>query len=402
MADGETEGIRNGAVLIEDGIITYAGPEDGLDREMTRGLPMLDAEGGLVSPGLVDCHSHLVFMGSRSDEFLARSAGLSYEEISRRGGGLMRTVRATREASRDELHDAALARVWRFLAQGVTTVEAKSGYGLDLPSELRILEVIRDLDLETPADIVSTFLGAHAIPPEVRSRREAHVDAIVNEWIPAVAEAGLARFCDVFCESVAFSVPEASRILSAGLDHGLKPKIHADQLSRTGGTRLAAEIGAVSVDHADFADADDIARLAGTGTVAVLLPGCPVSLAQPRFPPGRPLLDAGLRVALSTDFNPGSSVTMNLTLMGTFALAYMGLTLRETWAALTTHAAAALGLDHHVGRLVPGFQGDLAIFHDPDPCGPFYEYGGSSLARVVKRGRVVVQRSTSGEVGLAM
>lgn len=397
----DAEGVRDAAVVIRDGKVVFAGPEADLNRESVRDLPILDAEGGLVVPGLVDCHTHLVFAGSRADEFEARGAGLSYEEITRRGGGIMRTVMATRAASRDELFEAALPRVWKALALGVTTMETKSGYGLTLESEVRILEVIQELDRATPVDLVPTFLGAHAVPPEVRDRRADHVRAIAREWIPEVASRGLARFCDCFCETVAFTRAEAEEVLRAGLDAGLLPKVHADQLSRSGGTRLAAEVGAVSADHLDFADRQDIEALARRGVVGVLLPGCAVSLGQTRFPEGAPLAEAGVKVALSTDFNPGSSMTQNLYLMGTLAMAYMGMSVAQTWAAVTCHAAEAVGLGHRVGRLVPGHDGDLVVFHGDDPRIPFYEFGGSHVARVVKRGVVVVQRSRRGEVSFA-
>lgn len=397
----DVEGIRDAAVVVRDGTVVFVGPEADLNRESVRDLPILDAEGGLVVPGLVECHTHLVFAGSRADEFEARGAGLSYEEITRRGGGIMRTVNATRTASRDELFEAAIPRVWKALALGVTTIETKSGYGLTLESEIRILEVIRDLDRATPVDLIPTFLGAHAFPPEVRDRRRDHVRAIVREWIPEVASRGLARFCDCFCETVAFTRAEAEEVLRAGLDAGLLPKVHADQLSRSGGTRLAAEVGAVSADHLDFADRQDIEALARRGVVGVLLPGCAVSLGQTRFPEGAPLAEAGVKIALSTDFNPGSSMTQNLYLTGTLAMAYMGMTVAQTWAAVTRNAAEAVGLGHRVGRLAPGYDGDLVVFHGDDPRIPFYEFGGSHVARVVKRGAVVVQRSRRGEVSFA-
>lgn len=394
-------GTRDAAVVIRDGTVVFAGPESDLNRDSVRDLPILDAEEGLVVPGLVDCHTHLVFAGSRADEFEARGAGLSYEEITRRGGGIMRTVEATRRASRDELFESAIPRVWKALAFGVTTIEVKSGYGLTLESEVRLLEVIRDLDRATPADLVPTFLGAHAIPPEARHRRADHVQEIVSEWIPEVASRGLARFCDCFCETVAFTRAEAEKVLKAGLEHGLLAKVHADQLSRSGGTRLAAEVGAVSADHLDFADRKDLEALARKGVVGVLLPGCSVSLGQTRFPEGAPLAEAGVRIALSSDFNPGSSMTQNLYLMGTLAMAYMGMNVAQTWAALTCHAADAVGLGHRVGRLMPGYQGDLVVFHGEDPRTPFYEFGGNHVAWVVKRGKVVVQRSRRGEVSFA-
>jgi len=393
----EAVGIRDAAVVIRDGNIAWAGAESDLPPGSVDGLPSLDAMGGLVTPGLVECHTHLVHAGSREDEFEARAAGASYQEIARLGGGILRTVAATRAASRGQLVDLAIPRIRDFLARGVTTIEVKSGYGLDLPSEMKILEAVRDLQGATPADLVPTFLGAHAIPPEARSDRGALVQSIIEEWVPAVAEAGLARFCDVFCEAVAFTPDEAGRILRAGLAHGLRPKIHADQLSASGGAELAVEVGAVSADHLDCAPVGSLAGLAAAGTVAVLLPGCMVSLGRSRFPDARPFRAAGIPVAVSTDFNPGSSVTRDLPLMGTFAMAWMGLSLADAWAAVTTSAAAAVGLSDRVGRVVPGFQGDLAIWPGADARGPFYTYGGAVPDVVVKRGRIVSQRRETGE-----
>lgn len=398
MTPGDVQGIPSAAVVVRDGVITWVGPEELLDLATCDDLPVLDAGGGLVTPGLVECHTHLVFLGGRSDEFEARASGLSYAQIAQRGGGILRTVAATRAGSRQELFLAALPRVQAALVQGITTIETKSGYGLDLDTELRLLRVAADLDAATPVDVVSTFLGAHALPPEARDSRDAHVDAICRDWIPEVARRGLASFCDVFCESLAFSVDESRRILQTGLAHGLRPKVHAEQLARSGGARVAAELGAVSADHLDFASEEDAAALAAVGTVGVLLPGCAVSLGRPHFPKARPLIDAGMRVALSTDFNPGSSVTQNLTLMGTFAMAFMGMTAMEAWAGITTHAAAALGMDGMIGRVAPGYRGDLVVFHGDDLCGPFYEYGGSRVAQVVKDGRRVVDRDSRGRV----
>ncbi|MBM4396990.1 MAG: imidazolonepropionase, partial [Deltaproteobacteria bacterium] len=311
------------AVLVRDGTVEYASEEAGLDPSAAAGVPVLDADGGLVSPGLIDCHTHLVFAGSRSDEFVDRCRGVPYEAIAARGGGIARTVEAVRAASREDLVREALPRVWRALAMGVTTIEAKSGYGLDLPNELKLLRAVRDLDAATPADLVATFLGAHALPRGVADR-EAHVAAIAEEWIPAVAEAGLARFCDCFCEGVAFTPAECERVLRAGIAAGLAPKAHAEQLTRSGGAALAARVGAVSADHLDCATPEDLDALARAGVVAVLLPGCGVSLGRPRFPDARPFVAAGVKVAVSTDFNPGSCVTQDLPLVATIAMAFCG------------------------------------------------------------------------------
>ena len=382
--------IERAAVLVRDGLIEFAGPEEGLDLGKAADVPRLDAAGGLVTPGLVDCHTHLVFAGSRADEFEARCASVSYEEIARRGGGIRRTVAAVRQASMDELVREALPRVWRALSIGITTIEVKSGYGLDLASETKMLEAIRELDLATPVDLIPTFMGAHTFPPEALDR-EAHCRAIRDEWIPKVAH--LARFCDCFCDSIAFTPQECEEILEAGLAHGLRPKLHAEQLQRTGGAQVAARLSAVSADHLDHASGSDLLALARAGTVAVLLPGCAISLARNQFPDARRFLSAGVKVALATDFNPGSCVTQDLLLVGTMAMAFCSLPLRETWAAITAHAADALGLGDRVGRLAPSMQGDLVVFRGDEVVGPFYEWGGGPrVCAVIKRGLVVFNR----------
>ncbi len=390
--------IADAVVVIKDGVIEWVGPSAEFDLDLYQDCTVIDADGGLVTPGLVECHTHLVFAGGRSDEFEARATGVPYAEIARRGGGIAKTVKATREASEDQLFELAVPRVYSFLAQGVTTVEAKSGYGLDFDSEMRLLNVAARLDKATPVDIVSTFLGAHSIPAEAKENRAAFVDDICDRWIPEVAQRQLAVFCDVFCESIAFSIDESRRILKAGLLAGLKPKIHAEQLARTGGALLAAELGAVSADHLDFASKQDAKALAEAGTVGVLLPGCAVSMCKPDFPDPKLLQAAGVKIALSTDYNPGSSVTLNLPLMGSFAMAFMGMSAMEVWEAITINAAAALDLQDFVGMVKPGYKGDLVIFHGADPVGPFYEYGGSKVAKVIKEGSVVVRRDPCGGV----
>jgi len=396
---GDSEGIRDAAVLIRQGRIAWAGPARDLDPASVRGLPTVSAEGGLVTPGLVECHTHLVFAGNRAGEFEDRLSGRSYEEIAQAGGGILATVRATRQASDDELLRLAEERARDFLEQGVTTLEVKSGYGLDLEQELRLLRVIGRLGQRVPVTVVPTFLGAHAIPPEGRGDRAAWVRDLRDRWVPAVARQGIARFCDVFCESMAFLVGEAEEILQAGLQHGLRPKIHADQLSDCGGSALAARVGAVSADHLDRAPESSFPALARAGTVAVLLPGCMAALGRRDFPDARPLRRAGVRVALSTDFNPGTSPTRNLPLMGTFGMAWCGLTLWETWAALTIWAAAALGMEGEVGRVAPGMAADLVAFRGEDPRGPFYEYGTSRVSWVMRGGRLAFRRDAREGAG---
>lgn len=388
MAPDSPLTVQDAAVWIDRGVVRFAGPAGNLDQTACRGVATLDAGGGLVTPGLVDCHTHLVFAGNRADEWEERARGVSYEAIAARGGGIMRTVEATRAASRPTLLQLGRRRMRRALRHGITTLEIKSGYGLDLASEIKILEVARQLAEEGPVGVVPTFLGAHAVPPEARGQRDAHVDDLVSRWIPKVASEKLAEFCDVFCEGIAFSVEESERILRAGLAAGLRPKVHAEQLGRFGGAAMAARVGAVSADHLDFADESDLRALAKAGTVAVLLPGCAVTLGNLHFPDARPLLRAGLRVALSTDFNPGTSMTQDLLLMGTLAIRHMGMTVAEAWAAITCHAAAALGRGHRSGRLVPGFDGDLVVFDAVDAAEPFYDFSDPLVRTVVRRGAV--------------
>ena len=390
-----TGSVPAAAVLVRDGRVAWCGPEAKLLEVDTTGAVSFDARGGLVTPGLVECHTHMVFAGQRADEYEARATGVSYEKIARSGGGILRTVDAVRQSSCDDLVAQALPRAWNFLAQGVTTVEIKSGYGLTLEHELKILRAISKLGEATPLQVIPTFLGAHSFPREVTDRA-AHVDAIVNEWIPQVA--GLARFCDVFCENVAFSVQDSRRILEAAAGHGMLLKIHAEQLATSGAAAMAASLSAVSAEHLDFTTDEDIVALAAAGTVAVLLPGCPVSMCNHKWVSGRRFIDAGVRVALSTDFNPGSAVSMNLPLMGTFGMSFMGMSTAEVWRALTVDAAAALALPDGQGSVVAGAPADLVVWNCADSREPFYNYGTSHVALVIKGGVPVVSRSAYGEV----
>lgn len=342
-------------------------------------------------PGIVECHTHLLFGGDRAREFQLRVRGASYEDIARAGGGIMSTVRATREASPEELLARGRRHLDRLLAYGATTVEAKSGYGLTLEDELRILELYRELDRQHPATLVPTFLGAHAVPTEYLHDRDAYVDLVVREMIPAVAERGLARFCDVFCETVAFSVEQSRRVLQAGLEHGLRPKIHAEQLSELGGALLAAEMGAVSAGHLDRVGQAAITALAAAGVVAVLLPGAVFFLGSNAWAPARELIAAGIPVALSTDLNPGTCYSENPFLMGTIASCYLGMTAEEVLLGLTWNAALALAMEGEVGSLAPGKRADILILDTGSYLDLPYHFGINQVASVVKEGRVVVE-----------
>lgn len=379
--------IPDAALAWEEDEVRWAGPATDLPPSLRSGETR-DAGGGLVVPGLVDCHTHLAFGGWRADEFAARIAGETYLEIARRGGGILRTVAETRAL--DE--DALLARCRRFAAGmarlGVTTAECKSGYGLTVEEERKLLRVYRRLGKEGPLRIVPTFLGAHVVAPEFRDDREGYVRLLVEEAIPAVAGEGLAEFCDAFVEESAFDVEEARRILAAGAAHGLRPRLHADQLSDGGGARLAAELGAVSADHLERVSSDGVEALAAAGVVAVTLPLATLYLdADP--PPARALIDAGVAVAVATDFNPGTAPSYHLPFAMTLACARQRMTPAETLKAATRYAARAIGREERVGWLGPGSAADFALIDAADVESWLYHLRPNACRATVAGGRVV-------------
>jgi imidazolonepropionase len=342
----------------------------------------------LAMPGLIDCHTHIVFAGSRELEFEKRCHGETYEQIAKAGGGILNTVRQTRAASFESLVLSATERLDSLLSFGVTTVEVKSGYGLDMVTEMKMLEVIAHLNGNHLLDVVPTFLGAHSVPPEHKGKRENYIDLLCEEMIPEVGRRQLAEFCDVFCEEGVFNVAESRKILSKAIDFGLKVKIHAEQLHRTGGARLGADLKAVSADHLDHIIEDDARAISRAGTVAVLLPGATLFLGMKNYAPARMLLEEGAAVALSTDCNPGSSMTENLQLMMTLGCTQMGMTPVEALRAVTVHAAKAIDRGHDRGRLSVGFLADVALFDVPNyVCIP-YRMGHNRLWGVIKRGKV--------------
>jgi imidazolonepropionase len=324
---------------------------------------VLDAGGRVVAPGFVDAHAHPVFAGDRADEFEMRAEGRSYQEIAAAGGGIRSTVRRTRAATEDELFAAALRRAQWFLRTGTTTVEAKSGYGLSVEDELKMLRVVRRLNLEARLSYVPTFLGAHEVPDEYRGRREDYVRLIVEEMLPRVAAEGLAEFCDVFCEERVFTVEESRRVLEAARAHGLGLRVHADQLTRGGGALLAAELGAKTADHLEHTDAEGIAALKRAGVQPVLLPGSVYALGSARYPAAREMIEAGLAVVLATDFNPGSSPTPSMTMILSLASTHMKMTPAEGLAAATVNAAYSLGRGDETGTLEAGKRADFVV-HD--------------------------------------
>ncbi len=383
--------IRGAAVHLDGGDIAWCGRSGDLPDSVRRapGIDVIDVDGRVVTPGLIDCHTHLVFGGSREGEFAQRVAGATYQEIAAAGGGIVSTMRATRAASFEELVELGASRLATMLRFGVTTCEVKSGYGLSVEAELKMLRVIRALDGRQPVALVPTFLGAHALPPEFRRDREGYLGMVIREMIPAVVSEGLADFCDVFCEEGVFSVEESRRVLEAAKSAGLGIKVHADQLTPFGGARLAAELGAVSADHLEHAGDEALAALAAAGTVAVLLPGATFFLNQD-FPNVRRFRDAGVSLAVSTDFNPGSSPGINLPLAGTMAAVRMGLPIEGVFAGMTVQAARAVGRQARVGTLSPGMAADLAVFDVADHRTILYRFGVNHCSMVIKDGRIVV------------
>ncbi|MEA2723907.1 MAG: imidazolonepropionase [Gemmatimonadales bacterium] len=356
--------IPNAAMAWDDGVIQWVGPEKELPAEYRR-AERIDAGGRLVVPGLVDCHTHLAFAGWRADEFEERLRGRSYLDIARAGGGIMSTVRQTRAATEADLLKRADGFLREMLTLGVTTVECKSGYGLEPDAELKLLRVYRQLAKAQPVRVVPTFLGAHVVPPEFRDNRAGYVDLLADRMIPALAKEKLAACCDVFVEDSAFSVAEARRILRAGQKSGLSAKLHADQLTSGGGAELAADLGALSADHLEHISDAGIRAMATAGVVAVSLPLASLYLGQPPMP-ARRLIEAGVAVAVATDFNPGSAPSFHLPLALTLACTLQRMTPAEALKGATIYAARAVGLEGEVGSLEAGKAADFAIIDAPD------------------------------------
>jgi imidazolonepropionase len=379
--------IEGGTVILRDGKIAWVGPTAKMPR-LAADATMIDASNKTVLPGLIDSHTHLIFTGSREDEFEDRLQGLSYQEITARGGGIHATVRRVREAAADHLKELARCRLRRLLSFGVTTVEVKSGYGLTLADEIKCLEVIAQLNAEGPLELIPTFLGAHAVPPEFHDNRDGYIRLLTGEMLPEIARRGLAEFCDVFCEKDVFSLAESERILTKARDLGLQLKLHADELSPLGGAELAGRLRAASADHLLCITDAGIEALAASGTVATLLPGTAFFLSVP-YAPARRLIERGLAVALASDCNPGTCPTENLLLIGTLACAQMKMLPAEVITALTLNAAAALGRADRIGTLEVGKQADLIICNVPNYRHLFYHFGVNHVWRVIKRGQVV-------------
>ncbi len=386
--------IDNGAVAVSGDKIIAVGKSDDVAGkvDLAENCTVISAEDKVVTPGLIDPHTHPVFAGTREIEFEMRLAGKSYMEIARAGGGIRSSVRRLRETNPDQLYARAKKTVDTLMSYGTTTIEAKSGYGLSTESEIKSLEVIKRLDESEPMDLYPTFLGAHEIPDEYRDNRAEYIDLVINEMIPAVADKKLARFCDVFCEEGVFSVDESRAILEAGKKAGMRPKIHADELKSTGGAELAVEIGAISADHLVYISDKGIDMLAGSNTVAVLLPGTSFALGLDEAAPARKMIEKGVVVSLSTDCNPGSSMTESMPMIISLAALKLKITAAESLSAVTVNAACAIGIGDRLGRLESGLPADITIWNMKDYRELPYHYGVNLVKTVVKNGKVAVKR----------
>ena len=388
--------IRDGALLVRDGRIVAAGPRAQVEkRAEARRAEKLDVGGRVVLPGFVDSHTHLIHAASRAEEYELKIQGASYEEIARKGGGILNSAKKLRAATAEALKRRARAALEQFASNGTTTVEAKSGYGLDVASELKILGLHRELNAEQPLEIVSTFLGAHTVPAEFRALRggaERYIKLLVEQLLPEIANDHLAEFCDVFCDRGAFTRKESKLVLREGKLHGLVPRVHAEQLSHTGATRLAVELEAASCDHLEQVNAADIRALANSRTVATLLPGCDFHLGLKRYAPARKLIAAGAIVALATDYNPGTSPTVSMPMILSLACTQLRMTPAEVIASATINAAYALRREKWIGSLEAGKQADLAVFEVEDYREIPYYFGMNRCWMTMKRGEIICMR----------
>ncbi len=375
--------IADAALHVRDGRIAWAGAA--ADHRPQPGEEQVDLGGRLVTPGLIDCHTHLIYAGNRAGEWALRLKGASYQEIARKGGGIASTMRATRAANDAELLDAATARLKTLGREGVTTVEVKSGYGLDLKTELRMLRVARELGRRQDLDVIASFLGAHALPPEYAERRDDYLRLLIEEMLPAVVAEGLADAVDAYCERVAFSTAEVRTLFERARELGLPVRLHAEQFSNSSGTAMAAELGALSCDHLEYLDDEGISAMAAAGTVAVLAPGAWYYLREDRKPPVEGLRAAGVPMAVSTDHNPGTSPMLSLLTAMNMACVMFGLTPEEAVSGVTVHAARALGLDDR-GSIRTGMLADLAVWDVQSPDELSYALGHNPCRQVFKAG----------------
>jgi imidazolonepropionase len=388
--------VRDGAILVQKGRIAAVGTRAQVEaNKEAKEAVKLDVGGRVILPGFVDSHTHLVHAASRAEEYELKIQGASYEEIARKGGGILNSAKKLRAASSEALKGRARVALEEFASFGTTTVEAKSGYGLDVASELKILSLHRELNSEQPLEVVSTFLGAHVVPAEFRGKPDGadrYISLLLEHLLPEVVNEHLAEFCDVFCDRGAFTRGQSRRILSKGKQHGLAPRVHAEQLSRTGATQLAVELGAASCDHLEHVGSSDIRALAKSQTVATLLPGCDFHLGWKQFPPARKLIEAGAVVALATDFNPGTSPTVSMPMVLSLACTQLRMTPAEAITAATINGAFALRREKKLGSLEAGKQADLAVFEVEDYREIPYYFGMQRCWMTMKSGQIIYMR----------
>jgi imidazolonepropionase len=388
--------VKNGTVLISDGLIVAVGPsKEVAAHPLARNARQWNAGGRVVLPGFVDSHTHLIHAASRAEEHELRIVGASYEEIAKQGGGIFNSVVKLRGATSDALKQRALTTLKRFAAYGTTTIEAKSGYGLDIANELRILRLHKELANSQPVGIVSTFMGAHVVPSEYRKRSagvKEYIGLLMNKLIPEVASQKLAEYCDVFCDRGAFTVQQSKRILEAGKKHGLNPRMHAEQLTHTGATKLGVQLGAASCDHLEFVNRTDISALAKSQTVATLLPGCDFHLGLKKYAPARALIDGGAIVALATDYNPGTSPTVSMPMILSLACTQMRMKPAEAITASTINSAYSLNRQDNIGSLEAGKFADIAIFDVDDYREIPYYFGMNTCHTTIKRGEIIYSK----------
>ncbi|GAC1626059.1 MAG: imidazolonepropionase [Candidatus Acidiferrum sp.] len=388
--------INDGALLVSDGVIVAVGPRAKVESlAKARRAQKIDLGGRVALPGFVDSHTHLIHAASRAEEYELKIQGASYEEIARKGGGILNSVKKLRVATSAALKQRAQEALNQFAAHGTTTIEAKSGYGLDVASELKILGLHKDLSNEQPLEIVSTFLGAHVVPQEFRGKpggAEQYISLLLDQLMPEVVNARLAEFCDVFCDRGAFTLTQTKRILAEGKLHGLAPRLHAEQLSRTGAAQLAVEMEAASCDHLEQVNKADIRALGKSNTVATLVPGCDFHLGLKKYAPARALIDAGAIVALATDYNPGTSPTVSMPMILSLACTQLRMTPEEAIAAATINGSYALRRDKSIGSLEVGKQADIAVFDVADYREIPYYFGVNHCWMTMKRGRIIYLR----------
>jgi imidazolonepropionase len=380
--------MENASVLVENGIITWIGNAADFTNTLEPDADTIDGSSYVALPGFVDSHTHAVFGGSRENEFALRAEGKTYQEIAAQGGGILSSVNATRAATRKELRKAASKRLDAMMQHGTTSVEIKSGYALSEEGEIKMLEAITELANEHFMTIRSTFLGAHALPPEYRERRTEYIDLLCNRMLPHIAKRKLAQFCDVFCEIGYYSVDESRRILGQAKSLGLGLKLHSDEFNSIGGTQLAAELHALSVDHLEHVSDDAIALLRGSGTVAVLLPGVSFFLRNP-YAPARTLIDAGIPVAIASDFNPGSCMSFSMPMMMTIACTQMSMTPEEAITASTLNGAAAMGISDQFGSIEIGKRADIILYEIPNYRYLPYHFGTNLASKIIKNGTIL-------------